>query len=428
MSMIAHVDVNSAYVSFERVFRPDLEGKPVVVLSNNDGMIVSSSREAKALGLDLGRPWFELRPQADRLNLTALSSNYELYGDMSRRVMEVLARFTPDLEIYSIDEAFLRIPKRIQDDPDQMTALGREMKDTLRRYVGVPVCVGIAPTRTLAKLANRTAKKIPVFDGVCVWPATRQDWRDSLMARLPVSEVWGIASRLERRLAALGITSIADLAAADPVFIRKNFNVVVMRTALELRGVACIEAEEDRTGRKEQLIVSRSFSKKITTVTEMRQALAVYAQQAATRLVKHNQVAKLLTAFAGTAAYAGEGAKRSFPSSTARLPSPTADPVELTKAAYSLLPQLEDGVRYARAGIMLTDLRPAGVHSPLEMFRHAHEEANVAELIDRVQKRAGRDLLGLGWAGLRPGPDWSMKREMLTPRATTHWDELVLVS
>lgn len=305
-----------------------------------------------------------------------------------------------------------------------MTELGREIKDELRRLVGVPVCVGIAPTRTLAKLANKTAKKVPAFDGVCVWSATRPAWRDALMTALPVSEVWGIASRLQRRLATLGIETIADLAAADPVFIRKNFNVVVMRTALELRGVACIPAEEDRTGKKEQLIVSRSFSEKITTVDKMRQALSIYAQQAATRLVKHNQVAKLLTAFAGSSHYSEQ---RSFPSVLARLPSPTADPVELTRAAHRLLPQLEDGIRYARAGIMLTDLRPAAVHQPLAMFRHAHEEAGVAELIDKVQRKTGRDALGLGWGGIRPGPSWSMKRDMLSPRATTHWDELVLV-
>jgi DNA polymerase V len=175
----------------------------------------------------------------------------------------ILARFTAELEIYSIDEAFLRVSPKIARDPDAMTALGREIKDTLHRLIGVPVCVGIAETRTQAKLANRAAKKIAAFEGVCVWPATRPEWRQQLMSRLPVSEVWGIASRLERRLVAMGISSIADLAAADPVRIRKAFNVVVMRTALELRGVPSIVAEEDRTGRKEQLIVSRSFSEKV---------------------------------------------------------------------------------------------------------------------------------------------------------------------
>jgi DNA polymerase V len=422
--VIAHIDINSAYVSFERVFDPTLESVPAVVLSNNDGMIVASSKEAKSLGLDLGRPWFELKPHAQRMGLRALSSNYELYADMSRRFHTILERFGPDHQEYSIDEGFVEISPRIAKDPDALTALGREMKDSIRQLIGVPVCVGIAGTRTEAKLANKTAKKLAVFDGVCVWPATRPEWRQQLMSRLPVSEVWGIAARLERRLAALGITTIADLAAADPVMIRTAFNVVVMRTALELRGVACIPAEEDRTGKKDQLIVSRSFSEKVTTKEGMRQALSIYAQQASARLVKHGQVAKILTAFAGTSHYTEQVR---YPSQVVRLPFPTADPVELTRAAHQLLPQIDEGVRWARAGIMLTDLRPAAVIQPLELFRHAHEDAGISTIIDKIQKKTGRDLLGLGWGGMRPGPSWQMHRGMLSRRATTHWDELLTV-
>jgi DNA polymerase V len=420
--MIAHVDVNSAYASFERVFNPQLEGVPLVVLSNNDGMVVAASKEAKAIGLDLGKPWFELRPQAARLGVKAVSSNYEAYGDMSRRTMGILERFTAELDVYSIDEAFLTVSRRTAADVDAMTELGREIRDTLRRQLHIPVCVGIAPTRTLAKLANKTAKKLDVFDGVCVWPACRPDWRQSLMQRLPVSEVWGIASRLERRLAALGIRSIWDLATADPVMIRKAFNVVVMRTALELRGVACIGPEEDRTGKKDQLIVSRSFSEKITTRDGIRQALSIYAQQAATRLMRHQQVAKTVHAFAGTSHWTEQ---KSYPSVMTKLPFPTADPVELTRAAHVLLPRIEEGARYARAGIMLVDLSPAGAATPLEMFRHPHEDAGIAAIVDQVQKKAGRDILGLGYGGFRPGPSWQMKRAMLTKRATTHWDELI---
>ncbi|SDZ48381.1 Y-family DNA polymerase [Herbiconiux ginsengi] len=422
--MLAHVDVNSAYASFERVFNPSLDGRPLVVLSNNDGMVVAASREAKAIGLDLGKPWFELRPHAQRLGVAAVSSNYELYGDMSRRVMEVLERFTHELDVYSIDEAFLTVDRRAATDAAAMTRLGREIKNTLRRLLGVPVCVWIAPNRTLAKLANRTAKKLPVFDGVCVWTATRPEWRQQLMEALPVSEVWGIASRLERRLLGYGVRSIWDLATAEPVQVRKWFNVVVMRTALELRGVAAIGPEEDRTGRKDQLIVSRSFSEKVTTRAGIRQALSVYAQRAASRLVRHGQVAKTLTTFAGTSHWTEQ---MHHPSATVRLPFPTADPVELTRAAHLLLPQIEEGIRYARAGIMLTDLMQAGAQLPLEPFRHRHEDAGISTLIDSVQKMAGRESLALGYAGLRPGPSWQMKRELLTPRATTHWSELTTV-
>jgi DNA polymerase V len=422
--MLAHVDINSAYASFERVFNPTLESRPLVVLSNNDGMVVAASKEAKALGLDLGKPWFELRPHAQRLNVVAVSSNYELYGDMSRRVMEILERFTHELDVYSIDEAFLTVDRRTAKDTDEMTRLGRDIKDTLQRLIGVPVCVGIAPTRTLAKLANRTAKKVAAFDGVCVWPATRPDWRQRLMEALPVSEVWGVASRLERRLSGYGVRSIWDLATADPVQVRKWFNVVVMRTALELRGVACIGPEEDRTGKKDQLIVSRSFSEKVTTAAGIRQALSVYAQQAAARLVRHSQVARRLDAFAGTSHWTEQ---KHYPSVRVRLPFPTADPVELTRAAHQLLGQISDGTRYARAGLMLTDLLPAGVHLPLEPFRQPHEDAGIAALVDGVQKKAGKAALGIGYGGFRPGPSWQMKRAMLTPRATTHWAELASV-
>ncbi|WP_344001122.1 DUF4113 domain-containing protein [Microbacterium paludicola] len=257
-----------------------------------------------------------------------------------------------------------------------------------------------------------------------MWPATRPEWREKLMRSLPVSEVWGIASRLERRLAGYGIESVWDLANADPAQIRKWFNVVVMRTALELRGVPAIGPEEDRTGKKDQLIVSRSFSEKVTTVNGIRQALSIYAQQAATRLVKHQQVAKQLQAFAGTSHW---NEQKHYPSVAIRLPFPTADPVELTRAAHRLLPQIEDGIRYARAGILLTDLLPAGIHLPLEPFRQPHEDRGIAQIVADVQKKAGKDALGLGWGGVKPGPSWQMKRERLTLRATTHWSELVTV-
>ena len=417
--LVAHVDVNSAYASFERVVDPSLEGRPLVVLSNNDGCVVTASREAKALGIQVGEPWFKLAAEARRLGIVARSSNYELYGDLSRRVMEVLARFGPWVEVYSIDEAFLGLGARAA--AGDLAGLGRRIRDTLRRLVGVPVCVGIAPTKTLAKLANRAAKKVPAFDGVCVWGQTRPQWRAQVLAGLPVTEVWGIAHRLERRLAALGITTVAQLAAAEPVMIRDRFNVVVMRTVLELNGTPCIPFEPERLG-KEQLIFSRSFSEPVTSREGMRQVLSIYAQQGAARLVRHRQMAKVLTAFASTSDYAAE---RAFPSVLVPLPAPTADPVVLARAAQRLLPELAEGVRWAKAGIMLTDLRPADGQQALEPFRFPHEERGIAELIDRVPRRAGRDAVGLGWGGFRPGPQWRMNSGMLSPRATTNWDELL---
>jgi DNA polymerase V len=420
MQEIAHVDVNCFYASAERAFNPALEGRPVIVLSNNDGCAVTRSPEAKALGIPMGEPWFKLKPRAKEWGLVALSSNYELYGDVSARVMELLGRYSAWLEVYSIDEAFLGV----KGSPDELLQLGHTIKDACRRHVGVPVCVGIAPTKSLAKLSNKWAKNNPAFNGVCRWESVPVEQREALMARLSVIEIWGVATRLTKRLNAMGIFSILDLTRADPVRIRDKFSIVMMRTVLELQGTPCIPMEEARIGR-DQLIFSRSFATPITTAAGLRQVMSVYAQMASARLAKHDLQAKLLTAFAATSHYNPND--KSFPSVCVTLPMPTADPVLLTKAAHALLPQIHEGVKYARAGIMVTDLRPSGNQKPLEIFENPHEERGIATLLEDVSKRYGRGFIGLGHAGIRAGLDWSMKRDMLSPRYTTHWDELPLV-
>src|SRR4029453_16082252 len=290
MQEIAHVDVNCFYASAERVFNPALEGRPVIVLSNNDGCAVTRSPEAKRLGIGLGEPGVKLRPRAKEWGLVALSSNYELYGDISARVMELLGRYSAWLEVYSIDEAFLGV----KGTPEELLALGRTMKAAVRRNVGVPVCVGIAGTKTLAKLANNWAKNNPAFGGVCHWDAVPPTDRERLMGRLSVIEIWGVATRLTKRLNVLGIHSILDLSRADPVMIRDRFSVVMMRTVMELQGTPCIPMEEERIGR-DQLIFSPSFATPITTTAGMRQVMSVYGQQASARLARHGLQAKVLT-------------------------------------------------------------------------------------------------------------------------------------
>lgn len=294
-SYIGLIDANCFYVSAERVFDPTLANRPVVVLSNNDGCCVALSPEAKALGIQMGTPWFKLAASAPQMGLVAKSSNYELYGSMSKKMMSVLARFSAWVEVYSIDEAFIGIHGTL----DEVQQLGRRIKDEVLRLTGLPVGVGIARTKTLAKLSSEAAKKVPVLDGVCVWDRVPQATRRRLMSKLPVIEIWGIGVRTAKRLNAMGILTVQDFVEADPVTIREKFSIVQMRTLLELRGTPCIPMvhKEDP---KEQLIFSRSFAEPVTTQDDMEQVLGIYAQRASGRLHRHDREAKVLTAWAMT--------------------------------------------------------------------------------------------------------------------------------
>lgn len=347
----------------------------------------------------------------------AKSSNYELYGETSNRFYAILQRFASEVEVYSCDEAFLAL----KGTPEELLKIGRLIKETVKRNTGLPVCVGIASSKTRAKLSNAWAKHNPDFQGVCHWESVPLSQREHLMSSLPVSEIWGIAGRLSKRLNAMSIHTILDLARANPVEIRDRFNVVVMRTVLELQGQPCIPMEEERLTR-DQLIFSRSFSTPITSRADMKQVMSVYAQQASARLAKHGLQAKLLTAFAGTSHFNPNDT--SYPSVCVPLPMPTADPLLLARAAFALPPLTVEGIKYARAGIMLTDLRPTGNQKPLSLFENPHEEKHISQLLEDVSKKYGRASIGLGAGGVKGGLDWTMRREMLSPRYTTHWNEL----
>ncbi|MGO3394601.1 Y-family DNA polymerase [Glutamicibacter arilaitensis] len=417
---IAHVDVNSFYVSCERVFDPKLEARPVIVLSNNDGCAVARSSEAKALGIEMGAPWFKLAADADRLGLVAKSSNYELYGEMSARVMKLLGRFSAWVEVYSIDEAFLGVSGTL----DELQAVGEQIKAEMFRLTGLPVCVGIAKSKTLAKMANKTAKHIKELGGVCVWDRAPAQTTENLLARLPVVEVWGIGPRLTKRLRGLGIWTAKDLRDANEVRIRDKFSIVQMRTVLELRGIPCIPMEEERVI-KDQLIFSRSFSDPITDRVGMEQVMGIYAQQASARLHKHQKQAKILSAWAMTSYYNQHQDHQ--PAITVKLPGPTADPVVLTRAAKQLLPQILVGLKYARAGVVVMDLRPLAMQETFDPFISAHEAKQIGPLIQQIRSEHGVKSIGLGRAGLQQGPAWQMRREMMSPRYTTHWRELLTV-
>ena len=427
MRRIALVDVNNFYVSCERVFRPDLEGKPVVVLSNNDGCVVARSAEVKALGIPMGQPWFQMRELAREHRILAFSSNYTLYGDLSARVMSVLGQFAPDQEVYSIDESFLDFTRQPQLD---LTATGQAIRHRVKQWVGVPVSVGIGSTKTLAKLANHIAKKQPVWKGVCDLDTLAPPDRDALLARIEVREVWGVGRQTAGKLAAQGIVSVADLKAADPRRIGERYSVVLERTVRELRGDACIDLEEDAPP-KQQIIASRSFGAPVWTEAELAESLRAYMGRAAEKLRRQHGVAGRVGVWLETNRHRLQDAQY-HPSATLPLAVPSDDTAVLTQAARTLLHHLfREGYRYVKAGVMLLELGERGVEQG-QLFADAPPASNPARsalmaTLDRVNAKWGKGTLGIGSAGLQQPRRWAMKRGTMTPAYTTRWSELAIV-
>ncbi|MEB4616092.1 Y-family DNA polymerase, partial [Leucobacter sp. M11] len=419
VNRVALIDVNSFFASCERVLAPSLEGKPVVVLSNNDGCVVARSAEAKALGIEMGVPWFKLEAWAKQAGVVARSSNYELYGSLSSRVMQILGRYAAWQEIYSIDESFLGL----RGTPEALTEAGHAMRTEVLRNTGLPVGVGIAPSKTLAKIASRGAKRAEHLGGVCSLDDYEPERLDRILAATPTTELWGVARRSGKKLAELGIHTAKDLRDADASLIRKRFSVVMHRTVLELRGIPCIPLEEDRS-EKEQIIFSRSFSTPVQTAAEMSQVLSIYAQRIGTRLRAQGSLAKTMTAWAATSHYAQE---HHAPHAVVRFELPTDEPITIAKRAGALLDLLRHGTRYARAGIVLTELSPASSHGVLDLFAPEFEGRRIGQTLDAVAKKHGSRAIGIGRGGLRDAPSWNMRRNMLSPRITTHAAEAAIV-
>ncbi|NCA72208.1 MAG: Y-family DNA polymerase, partial [Sphingobacteriia bacterium] len=364
--MFALVDCNNFYASCERLFRPSLEGRPVVVLSNNDGCVVARSNEAKALGIPMGAPYFTYAEVLRRADAAVFSSNYALYGDLSRRVMQVLAGFAPRIEIYSIDECFLDLAG--VRDP---TALGLEIARTVRRWTGIPVAVGIAPTKTLAKLANRLAKKGqspagPVLD----WSALPD--QDAVLGAVAVEDLWGIAARSGARLRALGIADALALREAHPKRLRETFGVVVERIARELRGQACLALDEVAPPRR-QVMVSRSFGAVVTEPAELRAAVTAFASRAGEKLRAQGLATPALTVFVQTNPF---DTGRAFYANAATLgfPVPTQDSTALVRAATRGVERLfRAGDAYRKAGVLLPDVVPVE-QAPADLFAEVGED------------------------------------------------------
>ncbi|MGK3359858.1 Y-family DNA polymerase [Citrobacter portucalensis] len=421
--MFALVDVNSFYASCETAFRPDLKGRPVVVLSNNDGCVIARNAEAKRAGVKMGDPYFKQKDLFRRYGVVCFSSNYELYADMSGRVMSTLEAMSPRCEIYSIDEAFcdltgVRNCRVLQE-------FGQELKDAVYQNTGLAVGVGIAQTKTLAKLANHAAKKWQRQTGGVV-DLSNQDRQRKLMAALPVDEVWGVGRRISKKLEAMGIKTVLDLADTDIRFIRKHFNVVLERTVRELRGEPCLELEEFAPV-KQEIVCSRSFGERITDYDAMRQAICSYASRAAEKLRGEHQYCRFISTFVKTSPFALNEPYYGN-SASVKLLTPTQDSRDIIAAATRNLDAIwKDGHRYQKAGVMLGDFFSQGI-AQLNLFddnapRRGSEK--LMEVLDHLNAKEGKGALYFAGQGIQQ--QWAMKREMLSPRYTTRYEDLLQV-
>lgn len=411
--MIALVDCNSCYVSCEQVFRPDLRNRPVVVLSNNDGCIIARSREAKALGIPDLSPYFKLRPLLQRHRVKVFSANFRLYGDISNQVMDNLRQFAPCVEQYSIDEMFLGLDQPLDD----LNAYGLDIHKHIWRHVRMPVGVGIAPSKTLAKMANHAAKKIK--DNNVAVLDTPQKWQ-WLQRRLPVKAIWGIGSRLSQRLEAIGIRSAYELAQADPKWVRRFTSVNVEKTIEELNGRACLALDEEPAAKKE-IFVTRSFARKLTCRDELLRHVSRYAAAAAEKLRLQDSYCQSLYVFAHTSRFSENYYANSR---VIQLPYPTSDTRLLVRFARAAMKSLyQPGRQFSKCGVGLLDLRDRRFYQADLFFPEQKKRADqLMTLLDRVNQRYGRDTLTLGHEGL--SGRWTMKQQMLSPAYTSSWHEL----
>jgi len=419
--MLALVDCNNFYASCERVFDPSLRNRPVVVLSNNDGCIVARSQEAKALGLKMGEPYFKVKELLDRHKVAVFSSNYTLYGDMSQRVMTVLQQFAPEVEIYSIDEAFLNL-EGFSDLPE----LARNMRETVRQWTGLPVSVGIAPTKTLAKVANDTAKKKAGYNGVCVLDTPRV-W-EPLLGEFEVGDVWGIGPQYKKLLNKHGINTALQFSQLPEDWLRKHMSVVGARTAKELKGQPCLELELHADPKK-GITVSRSFGKRITELPKLSEALVSYVSRAGEKLRRENLLAKHMLVFIHTSPFAKDATKDPYyaPSLSFAMPLHTNYTPELIHYALLALKEMyRPGYRYMKCGVMLTDLLVEGTQT-LDLFdrRDTTKQSKLMAAMDHVNQTMGRQTLFYASSGIQQ--DWRGASARRSPSYTTDWEGIIKV-
>ncbi len=449
--VLALLDANNMYVSCERVFAPRLVGRPVVVLSSNDGACIARSDEAKALGVGMAQPWFQVRHLHRSAGLIAVSANFELYSDMSARMMSVAARYAPRQQVYSIDECFLDFAGVTED----RMAIGRALRAAVLREVGLPTSIGFGPTKTLAKLANHLAKTadrkaetlpaevVPQIAQVCDLGRLDESTRRALFSATAVGEVWGVGRKISARLQEAGIRSVLDLIEADPSQLRRSFSVVLEQTWRELNGIACHAFADvaDGPADKQQILVSRSFGEPIRDLDGIIEAVSEFTSRAAEKLRQQGSAAGSVGVFFRTSPYRASDPQHQV-QLTVPLVWPSDDTAELVAAAVAIVKRsFRAGFNYAKAGAFLIDLQPVSVRQgELDLFGDAdgakpgelsRDRSALMATMDELNRRFGRDSVRVGSTTLASQDSdvrrWATRQERRSPRYTTRWDEMPVV-
>lgn len=419
MALYALVDCNNFFASCERAFKPKLANKPVVVLSNNDGCVVARSNEAKSIGIGMGVPYFEVRELIEKHQVAVFSSNFQLYGDMSHRVMNILHQFTPDVEVYSIDEAFIRLDN---PPPEGYVALGEAIRQRVLKWTGLPVSVGIAPTKTLAKVAAGISKK----QGRCFVMATEEEI-SAVRQATPVEDIWGVGRKLASSLRMAGIGTAEQLAAANDRWVRQKYSISMLRKVHELRGLSCDGIEEEgRT--KHAIMASRSFGKPLTQLADIQEALSSYTARAARKLREQESVARIVSVYLQTSRHNPH--ERYYANyELVELPAYSCDTAEFSRYARAAIAEIfVPGLRYKKCGMSLMDLAPASLHQQ-SLFESADDQrqrerqVKLMQAMDAINHRVGKDMLRFGGEGVSQG--WHAKSDRCSPRYTTRWEDLL---
>ncbi|MDC4857567.1 Y-family DNA polymerase [Acinetobacter baumannii] len=420
------IDVNNMYVSCERVFDPSLNDKPVIVLSNNDGCAVARSNESKALNIKMGVPLFQIKDIVQQHNVIVLSSNYAMYAEMSRRFHTILASYVTDEEVepYSIDECFVDFTA--YEKNFDLEKVGQQMRQQIWKWLGLPVCVGIGRSKTEAKIANHIAKKNPGFNSVCDLVSMDPCNKEYYFSLIDVSEVWGVGRKHSKKLQSMGINTVLDLACAEPREMQKKFSIVMARTIYELQGISCIEIEHTPPSKK-QIVASRSFGGRVTELTDLKEAISMYAQDACKRLRDEGLLCGCMIAFVQSNPF---DANVPFynKSITGSFSEPTDCAIDFVKAATRMLNEIyKEGIKYKKCGVVLTCLEPKSGHTYdlLSDFKQIEKKECLMQAMDGIHSKFGKKKIGVGPCFI-PNRNWNMSRDKLS-RNPFKWDELLTI-